>query len=169
MTGSRDGDYLLGLVRELRGLPHETEWVEFKVDQADPLIVGEYVSALTNAAALHGKARAYVLWGIEDGTHAVVGTSFAPGAAKKGAEPLETWLMRLLNPRIDFRFREVSVDGRRVVLLEIDPAAHRPVAFKGVEFIRVGSAKRKLKDFPEKERALWRRFDRTRFENGVAA
>ena len=169
MTSSRDRHYLLGLVRELRRLPHETEWVEFKVDQRAPRAVGEYVSALANAATLHGKARAYVLWGIEDGTHAVVGTKFSSGAAKKGAEPLETWLLRLLNPRIDFRFREVSVDERRVVLLEIDPAAHRPVAFEGVEFIRVGSTKRKLEDYPEKERALWRRFDRARFEDGVAA
>ncbi len=169
MTNRRDRDYLLGLVRELRRLPHETEWVEFKVDQRDPRAIGEYVSALANAAALHDKARAYVLWGIEDGAHAVVGTRFSPGAAKQGAEPLETWLLRLLNPRIDFRFREVSVDERRVVLLEIDRAAHRPVAFEGVEFIRVGGTKRKLKDYPEKERALWRRFDRTRFEDGVAA
>ena len=147
MTGRRDRDYLLGLVRELRRLPHETEWVEFKVDQRVPRAIGEYVSALANAAALHDKTRAYVLWGIEDGTHAVVGTHFSPGAAKKGAELLETWLLRLLSPRIDFRFREVSVDERRVVLLEIDRAAHRPVAFEGVEFIRVGSTKRKLKDY----------------------
>ena len=169
MTSSRDRDYLVGLVRELLKLPHETEWVEFKVDQRAPRAVGEYVSALANAAALHGKARAYVLWGIENGTHAIIGTKFSPGAAKKGAEPLETWLLRLLSPRIDFRFREISVEERRVVLLEIDPAAHRPVAFEGVEFIRVGSTKRKLKDYPEKERALWRRFDRARFEDGVAA
>ena len=169
MTGSRDRDYLLGLVRELRALPHETEWVEFKVNQRDPRAIGEYVSALANAAALYGKARAYVLWGIENGAHAVVGTNFSPGAAKKGNELLETWLSRLLSPSIDFRFREVSVEGRRVAILEIDPAAHRPVAFEGVEFIRVGSTTRKLKDYPEKQRALWRRFDRTRFEDGVAA
>ena len=143
MTDCRDRDYLLGLVRELRRLPHEIEWVEFKVNQRDPRAIGEYVSALANAAALHDKARAYVLWGIEDGAHAVVGTRFSPGAAKKGAEPLETWLLRLLSPRIDFRFREVSVDERRVVLLEIDRAAHRPVAFEGVEFIRVGDGVRR--------------------------
>ena len=80
MTSSRDRDYLVGLVRELPKLSHETEWVEFKVNQRAPRAVGEYVSALANAAALHGKARAYVLWGIEDGTHAIVGTKFSPGA-----------------------------------------------------------------------------------------
>ena len=144
MTNNRNHDYLLGLVHELCNLPHETDWVEFKVNYREPQAIGKYISALANAAALRGKAHAYMLWGVENGTHAVVGTNFSPASAKKGNEPLETWLLRLLNPRIHFRFHEVIVDGRRIVLLEIDRALHRPVAFEGVEFIRVGSTTRKL-------------------------
>ena len=169
MNGNRDNDYLAGLVRELCKLPQETEWVEFKVNNQEPQTVGEYIAALANAAALHGKTHGYVLWGIEDKTHSIVGTSFSPAAAKKGNEPLESWLLRLLRPRIDFRFHEIMIDGQRVVLLEIDRAVHQPVAFTGTEFIRVGSTKRKLKDYPEKERALWRVFDRIEFEDGIAA
>ena len=169
MITSRDNSYLLGLVRELCKLPHETEWVEFKVDQDQPDRIGRYISALANGAALHGKVNAYVLWGIQNHTHTVTGTGFSPGTAKKGNEPLETWLLRLLSPRIDFRFHEVVDDGGRVVLLEIDRASRQPVAFSGVEFIRVGGTTRKLKEFPEKERELWRMFDRVPFEDGVAA
>ena len=169
MNGIRDKNYIAGLVRELCKLPQETEWVEFKVSYREPQAIGEYISGLANAAALHGKTHAYVLWGIEDETHAIVGTSFSPASAKKGNEPLETWLLRLLRPRIDFRFHEVKVDGECVALLEIDRAPHQPVAFKGTEYIRVGSSKRKLKDYPEKERQLWRVFDRIGFEDGVAA
>ncbi len=169
MNGNRDNDYLAGLVKELCKLPQETEWVEFKVNHSEPQAVGEYIAALANASALHGKTHGYVLWGIEDGTHAILGTSFSPLAAKQGNEPLESWLLQMLRPRIDFRFHEVIIDGKRVVLLEIDHAAHQPVAFLGTEFIRVGSTKRKLKDYPEKERALWRIFDRIRFEDGSAA
>ena len=169
MTTEKSQDYLLGLVRELCNLPHETEWVEFKVNHRDPQTVGEYVSALSNAAALNDKVHAYILWGIENGTHVVVGTDFSPALSKKGNEPLETWLLRLMNPRIDFRFREVVIDGKRVVIMEIDRASQHPVAFEGVEFIRVGSSKRKLKDYKEKERALWRVFDRVSFEDGIAA
>ena len=168
MTADRNRDYLVGLVRELCNLPHETEWVEFKVNHRNPQSIGEYVSALSNAAALHDKVHAYILWGIENGTHAVVGTDFSPGIAKKGNEPLETWLLRLLKPRIDFRFQEIEVDANRVVLMEIDRASQHPVAFEGVEYIRVGSSKRKLKDYQEKERALWRVFDRVSFEDGIA-
>ena len=169
MTAGADRDYLLGLVRELCKLPHETDWVEFKLNQDAPRVIGEYISALANAATLHGKAQAYLLWGVENGTHAIAGTGFSPAAAKTGNEPLETWLLRLLSPRIDFRFHEVMADGRRVVLLEIDRASRQPVAFNGTEFIRVGSTKRRLKEYPEKERALWRVFDRVDFEDGMAA
>lgn len=168
MTTQPDRDYLLSMVREFRKLPHETDWLEFKVDQANPVAIGEYISALSNAAALRGKSHAYMLWGIEDGTHDVVGTKFSPAKARKGGEPLENWLLRLLEPRIDFAFHEVVIEEQRVVLLEIDRAFHVPVAFKGVEFIRVGSAKKKLKDHPEKERALWRLFDRVSFEQEIA-
>ena len=169
MTTVGSHDYLIGLVRELCKLPQETEWVEFKVNLQEPKTVGEYVSALSNAAALYDKVHAYILWGIADGTHDIVGTDFSPAIAKKGNEPLETWLLRLMKPRIDFRFHEVIVDCKRVVIMEINRAAHHPVAFEGVEFIRAGSTKRKLKDYPEKERALWRVFDRVSFEDGIAA
>ena len=169
MTVSQNPDYYLGLVRELCKLPYETGWVEFKVNKSDPQDIGEYISALANTAALHGQAHAYMLWGIENGTHDVVGTRFSPAAKRKGNEPLESWLLRLLNPRVAFRFHEVLVNEHRVILLEIEPARRYPVAFSGVEFIRVGSVKKKLKDFPEKEQALWQVFNTVMFEDGVAA
>ena len=167
--GTKDNDYLVGLVRELSKFPQETEWVEFKVNDWELQTVGQYISGLANVAALHDKTHAYIIWGIEDSTHAIIGTSFSPAGKKKGNEPLESWLLGLLRPRINFRFHEVVVDGQRVVLLEIDRAASLPVTFSGTEFIRIGSTNRKLKDYPEKERALWRIFDRMKFEDGIAA
>ena len=168
MTTNRPGEYLTDLVRELCRLPKETEWVEFKVNSDRPREIGEYISALANSAALSGKAFAYLVWGVSDEDHEVVGTSFDPGSAKVGNEELENWLLRLLAPRIDFRFLKASVDGFSVVVLEIDRAFRHPVRFKGQEYIRVGSYKKKLKDFPEKERALWRTFEQTPFEERIA-
>ena len=40
MTTDPSKDYLVGLVRELRTLPQETEWVEFKVNNANPVEIG---------------------------------------------------------------------------------------------------------------------------------
>jgi ATP-dependent DNA helicase RecG len=169
MTPVLSQDYLAGLLRELCQLPKETEWVEFKVNHAEPEAIGEYISALSNAAALVGKASAYLVWGIRDDDHTIVGTKFEPSAMRVGNEELENWLLRLLEPKINFRFFNLVVDGKAVVMLEIDRAARHPVRFQGQELIRVGSYKKKLKDFPEKERELWRIFDQTPFEDGIAA
>lgn len=169
MNGKRSSAYLHGLLRELRALPGETEWLEFKQSYGDPQEIGEYISALANSAALAGKAAAYLVWGVRDSDHAIVGTAFDPTVAKKGNEALESWLLRLLDPKIDFRFLRLDTDVGPVVLAEISRAARHPVRFAGQEYIRVGSYKKKLKDFPEKERALWRIFDQVRFEDGVAA
>jgi len=160
--------HLVDLIRQLCALSGETEWVEFKVNQKAPADIGKYVSAMSNAAALNGKAGGYVVWGIEDGTHAVVGTKFSPATQKKGNEPLETWLLRLLEPQAGFRFHETMIDNCRVVLLEVECATHRPVSFYGEEFVRIGSNTKKLKDHPERERQLWRLFEKTPFEDGIA-
>ena len=156
-------------VGTLRSLPRETEWVEFKESRADPQEIGEYLSALSNAAALCRESEGYILWGIRDATRDLVGTRFEPHETKVGNEELENWLATQLNPRIDVRIHEGSVDGARIVLLCVQAAFHTPVAFRGVEYIRVGSYKKKLKDHPEKERSLWLRFSEQPFESSVAA
>ena len=71
-----------------------------------------------------------------------------PGSTKVGNEELESWLSRLLTPRIDFRIHELRLGGNRFVILEIPAASHTPVRFKESEWVRVGSYKKKLKDFP---------------------
>ncbi len=168
MSPVRTPEYLAALLAELLKLGRECEWVELKVNKAQPEEIGENISALANAAALDGKASAYLVWGVENETHAVVGTAFTPGQAKVGNEELESWLLRLLTPKIDFRFFEVVIEEKRIVILEVACAFREPVRFKGHEHIRVGSYTKSLKDFPEKERALWRVFDRVPFERGVA-
>lgn len=77
--------------------------------------------------------------------------------------------MHLLAPKTNFRFHEVSIEDKPVVLLEIGAAYRHPVQFKTIEFIRVGSYKKKLKDHPERESELWRIFDKTPFEREIAA
>ncbi|SCY06536.1 Predicted transcriptional regulator, contains HTH domain [Desulfoluna spongiiphila] len=169
MTVDRSTEYLLSLLHELRNLPMETEWVEFKRNNGNPEEIGEYLSALANSAALMGKVHAYLVWGVDDASQGVVGTTFDPATLRVGGEELESWLLRLLSPKINFRFHSLQVDQKTVVMLEIGAAFRHPVQFKGTEFIRVGSYKKRLKDYPEKERELWRVFDQTPFEREIAA
>ncbi|WP_454288232.1 ATP-binding protein [Rhizobium arsenicireducens] len=161
-------DHLHGLISELRRLPSETSWVEFKHNNSDPQMIGQTIAALSNAAALAGKEMAYFLWGVEDETHRLVGTTFAPGTAKKGNQDLESWLVQMLAPRIHIRFTSFICEELPLVLLEIPAANDRPTAFSGSELIRIGSVNRALRDLPQVERELWRGFERTPFERQIA-
>lgn len=165
----RDELYWVSLANELRAQPRETGWLEFKHNNAEPQDIGEYLSALANSAALEGKAHAYVLWGVDDATHDVLGTTFDPSTKRIGNEELESWLLRQLAPKIGFRFIRLTLDGLPLVLLEMDAAYRHPVQFGGAEYIRIGSYKKRLKDFQEKERQLWRVLDATPFERLPAA
>lgn len=163
-----DTDYLESLLLGLTSLPHETEWVEFKVNNSSPEDIGEYLSALSNSATLHGKNTAYIVWGVDDISHDILGTSFKPRLEKIGNQELENWLVTQLSPRINFKIYEFTFEGKNIVFFDIPRATHVPVRFKGVEYIRVGTYKRLLRDFPEKERELWNLFSLEPFEKGIA-
>lgn len=146
----------------------ESECVEFKKDNANPDKIGEYISALANSAALHNVAKAYLIYGIDDSTHDIIGTSFKPKHHKIGNEEFERWLHNRLKPKIVFTIQETTYQNKHIVVFEIDPARNAPVAFNGKEFIRIGSSTSSLKDFPEKERKLWQVLSAFCFEDEIA-
>lgn len=122
----------VALIDQLRAEPAETSWVEFKGNNTDPEMIGKRCSALANAARVDGRDLAYLVWGIQDGSHAVIGTDFDPDAKKIGNQVLSLWLANSLQPSIAFSFRTVAHPGGRVVLLELPAATGAPVAFNGV-------------------------------------
>lgn len=149
---------LHALIERLRAEPHETEWLEFKANRYEPQEIGEYLSALANSAAVHGKPKGYLGFGIENVTHNVVGTDFDPErTAGKGNQPLLIWLAVGVQPNVGFEHFVTTIDDKRVVLFAVNPAFDRPVKFYGEAFVRVGSSKTALSNHPEKERAIWSR------------
>lgn len=149
---------LIALLDRLRAEPRETEWLEFKANRYEPQVLGEYLSALANSACLLGKPRGYLVFGIEDGSHAVAGTSFDPLAEKgAGNQLLPLWLSLGLQPNIGFEIHPFDYHGQRVVLFEVHPAFDRPVKFYGTAYVRDGTSKTELVKYPEKERAIWNR------------
>ena len=156
------------LVDELRALPQESEWIEFKADNTNPQIIGEYISSLSNSANLENKEYAYLVFGIEDETHKIVGTSFQPRKEKIGNQELENWIATQLEPKIDFKIIEETISDKKIVVFQIETSQSRPVAFKGIEYIRIGTYKKKLKDHPEKERKIWQKAKHTSFEKEFA-
>lgn len=142
----------------------ECPWIEFKVNYVDPDAIGEYISALSNSAALFGKQRAYMIWGIDDSDKAIRGTDFDPLHKKIGNQDLSLWLSTQLDPDVPFYFHKVKMDDKEVVLLEIFATIQSPVRFKSEDFIRIESSKKKLKDYPNTERALWSALSKQSFE-----
>ncbi len=55
MSPAYSAKYLTGLVREGCRSVGETEWAKFKRNKAGPQEIGEYISALSNSAALNGE------------------------------------------------------------------------------------------------------------------
>jgi ATP-dependent DNA helicase RecG len=150
MTQERDID----LINDLLKLPVEAPSVEFKHNNSDPSDIGKYCSALSNSARLEGKHVAYLVWGIEDATHRVVGTTFNPFTKKIGNQDFQLWLAHKLMPSPSFEFREVLHPNGRLILLEIAATITAPTMFDGTAHIRIGSTTPKLSEFPERYSAL---------------
>ncbi len=155
-------------LKEVLALGQETEWIEYKVNNSSPQEIGEYISALSNSASYHERDKAYLIFGVEDGTYRVVGTTFKPRQEKIGSQELENWLATQLNPAVDFTIHEFSFEYKPVVVFVIDATRHTPVSFKGKPYIRIGSYKKSLDDHPERERKIWNQTNRYSFEQELA-
>ena len=156
------------LVKELCKLPNETQWVEFKHNNYRPEMIGQDISALANSAALHEKSCAYMLWGVHDETHEIVGTQYNLQTLKKGNQEIENWLRSLLSKNADFEFHMVPIDGKDVGVLIIYRAANQTVMFEKIDYVRVGSYTKKLSEYPAMQAQLWDRLRNSKFEERFA-
>ena len=156
------------IIEESRKYLYEQPWIEFKHNNSDPQDIGEYISALSNTAALFNQEHAFLIWGIDDHTHDIIGTSFIPQETKVGNQGLELWISTQLDPQVQFYFHTTEIEGKPLVLLEIARAHSVPVKFKSVDYIRIDSYKKKLKDYPDTERELWAIFSKKPFEAMIA-
>lgn len=152
------------LVYELVKLSDETPWLEFKHNNYDPEMIGRDISALANSATLHEKSCAYMIWGVNDKTHEILGTDYDLQNIKKGNQELENWLRSLLSDNAEFDFKKVEIENKNVGILIIYNAVHVPIKFEGIDYIRIGSYTKKLKDHPTVESQLWDKIKNIRFE-----
>ena len=100
--------------------------------------MGEYISALSNVAALLGEEFGYFIWGIENNTHKVIGSDFDYHQDVKN-EPLKHYLARQTSPDIGFDFCDIEIRKKRIVVLIIPAAKNTPTAYDGVRYIRIAS------------------------------
>lgn len=158
---------LCTLLKRLVALPKENEWVEFKHNFHSEDEIGERISAIANSACIDNKAYGYLVFGVDNDTHEIVGTTFKPTQKMIGNNELENRLIQNLSPRIDFRIYEFQCEGKDIALFEIPASENEPVDYKKTPYIRVGSITRRLSDFPNKERKIWNNI-KYNFETSLA-
>lgn len=105
----------------------EHECVEFKEanDNFSTSDIGKYFSALANEANLRGHERAWLVFGVNNKTRAVVGTAFR--VERERLMALKHQIAQGVDPSTTFRdIHELQTANGRVVLFEI-PAAPRGI------------------------------------------
>ena len=140
----------INIIENLLSFSDEYEWLDYKENWFAKDEIGEYISAISNGAALCGKEVGYLVWGIKDKTKEVVGTSINFDKDIDG-EPYKHYLARKLKPSIAFEVQEFEYQNMRLVLLIIPAAKSVKTRYNGVDYIRIGSSKEKLSKFPEYE------------------
>jgi ATP-dependent DNA helicase RecG len=129
-------------LNNLISLPGETEVVEFKEAKNDFAFdkIGKYFSALSNEANLKRKPYAWLIFGIEDKHHKVVGSRYREN--RKYLDSLKEEIANKINNRLTFiEIHELKLPEGRILMFQI-PAAPQglPVNFEGHYYGRNGES-----------------------------
>ena len=127
-------------LNNLLSLSAENEIVEFKEakNNFDYTKLGRYFSALSNEANLHGRACAWLVFGVADKKHNIVGSKFRQ--VRKELDSLKGEIAKKITNGLSFiEIHEVQTPDGRVVMFQV-PAAPKgiPVAFDGHYYARDG-------------------------------
>lgn len=109
--------------------------------------LGACICGLANLALYKKLPYAYALWGVSSEDRKIIGTSFVTPKQSKLSEELPI--------KAVYSLLEIEIDCSRVVVLEVQSAAHTTMQYKGIEYIFNSNALNVLGDFPEIEKQLW--------------
>lgn len=157
------------LIRELLKLPTETTWVEFKHNNYSAEMIAKDISALANSAILEDRNISYMIWGISDESHKIIGTDYNLQTLKKGNEELEAWLKHQMSKNFDFSYNSITIDSKVIGIIEITTSISTPVTFEKEAYIRIGSYTKPLRDYPSLQAQLWNKLNYRDFESLDAA
>lgn len=118
--------------------------------------------------SLHEKRCAYMLWGIDDKTHEIVGTDHNLQSLKKGQQGIgKTRLRSMLSKNADFEYHSVMLQGKTVGVLIIPQAVNQTVSFQKLDYIRIGSYTKKLNEYPVLQAKLWDKLRNLKFRKSA--
>ena len=157
---------LLQIINKLKQ-SDEITWIEAKHNFADLTKIGETISALSNSASYQNEEYAYFIWGLEDGTWNLLGTTFDLGKTKnpkgdgEGNTSGEYWLKKIaFEHQCHWNSYQIPTKLGRIYCLKIKNCGNKPITFLNTQkqktsFIRINSDNDKLANHPEIERAIW--------------
>ena len=150
-------DELLRKLDELRRLPSETEFVEFKAaggkNSIDTGDIGSYVSALSNEANLKGQPAAWLVFGVANKPipRPIVGAGYRKENSIERLNSLKNHIAQETGGHT-FEFYEVCPDDLRVIMFEIPPAPKGlPISWKGKYYGRHGESLSELSAYEFEE------------------
>ena len=88
---------VIDIVNRCLSYENEVEWFEFKDSLFKADDIGEYISALSNAAIMAGEPFGYLIWGIDNKTHEYTNTKFNYQKDVNN-EPFQHYLSRYVSP-----------------------------------------------------------------------
>lgn len=132
-------DELKGMLTELLKLP-ENEYIEFKEagNKYDMDKLGKYFSAIGNEATLHDKQCGWIIFGVKDKTHEVVGTNYCINedfnSVKKQISDNTTDNVTFID------IYSLLYNNKRVIMFQVPAAIGTPINWKGYPYGRVGES-----------------------------
>ena len=135
----KNNEELLDILNELLA-NDENECVEFKhaKNGFDIDLLGKYFSALGNEANLKNKQYSWIVFGIDDKTHDLVGKNFYK---ENKNNKIKKQIADNTTDNITFiEVYSINKDNKRVIMFQIPAASGSPINWKGFAYGRTGES-----------------------------
>ena len=132
-------DELIDILSELLKHP-ENEYIEFKraENNFETDKLGKYFSAMSNEATLKDKQYGWIIFGIDDKTHEILGTNYCIennfNGIKKQIADNTTDNVSFLN------VYPIIYNDKRVIMFQVPAAVGTPINWKGYPYGRTGES-----------------------------
>lgn len=135
----KNNDELLDILDELLA-NEENECVEFKraKNDFDIDLLGKYFSALGNEANLKNKQYSWIIFGVDDKTHNLIGTNFL---YDNNFNKIKKQIADNTTDNITFiEIYSIYKDDKRVIMFQVPAASGVPINWKGFAYGRAGES-----------------------------
>ncbi len=132
----------------------ESACIEAKFNFWDLKKIWETISALSNAASYYDVSYAYMIWGIENNTWEMRGTTFDARKEKRWSQDFWLWLQAKLWYRDvieDFTYQH---DWNRFYVMKIKQCGSIPINFDNTPYIKINSHNQLLNRYPDHLRKI---------------